>query len=85
MELKAKIRRIVNDGGSVKAVLSMRYGELKINHMRLEFQGGRLVLTMPSRKKHGKSYDQVCPMTEGLRTAMEEEALRAYEKAKRGL
>jgi len=83
MELKAKIRRVIDDGGPLKAVMSIKYGELIIERVRLvEMPDGRLMMAMPCRKYKGRWHEQAWPMTEGLRSAMEEEALRAYEAAK---
>ena len=85
MELKARVYRVF-DEGPMKAVMSMRYGELVIERVRLvELPDGRLILAMPCRKHRGKYYEQAWPMTEGLRTAMEEEAMRAYEAAKKSV
>lgn len=85
MQIKAKIRRLREDGGAVKATLTMRYGELIIDGLRLvQLPDGRIRLIFPDQKKSGK-YISVCyPLTEALMNEMEEEALRAYEEAKKG-
>ena len=85
MQIKAKICRLREDGRAVKATLTMRYGELVITGMRLvQLPDGRIRLVFPDRKQGGK-YVNVCyPMTEALMNEMEEEALRAYEEAKKG-
>ncbi|MBQ4050228.1 MAG: septation protein SpoVG family protein [Oscillospiraceae bacterium] len=83
MELKARVYRVFDDGRPLKAIMSMRYGELIIERVRLvEMSDGRLIMAMPCRKHKGRYYDCAWPMTEGLRSAMEEEALRAYEAEK---
>ena len=86
MELKARVYRIFDDGRPLKAIMSMRYGELIIERVRLvELPDGRLIVAMPCRKHKGRYYDCAWPMTEGLRSAMEEEAKRAYEAEKNGV
>lgn len=85
MQIKARIRRLREDGGAVRATLTMRYGELVITGLRLvQLPDGRIRLVFPDRKQGGK-YVNVCyPMTEALMNEMEKEALIEYEKAKKG-
>lgn len=85
MQIRARIRRLREDGGAVRATLTMRYGEMMITGLRLvQLPDGRIRLVFPDRKQGGK-YVNVCyPMTEALMNEMEKEALIEYEKAKEG-
>lgn len=76
-----KIRKIINDGGNLKAIISITVDNcLAIHDIKVVQGNDRLFVAMPSRKdESGIFRDIVHPIDLAARNEFEDEILTAYE------
>jgi stage V sporulation protein G len=81
--ITAEVRKLFNDGGKAKAILTVNIGgDFVVRGVRLVDGAKGMFISMPSRKVAEGEYQSVCfPITEDLHDQIFNAVLNAYEKA----